>query len=57
MASEHSLASGNLRCAYCTNEATRTDPFSGEPVCDEDFHVLIGGEADDPPWRCGTGAD
>jgi hypothetical protein len=41
-------------CEYCVNRATRTEPFSGNPCCDQCFNILIGGEADDPPWRCGN---
>lgn len=41
-------------CAYCPNVAVRTEPFSGKPCCDECFNLLIGGEANDPPFRCGN---
>ena len=41
-------------CAYCLNQAVRTDPFGQEPCCNECFNLLIGGEADDPPFRCGN---
>jgi hypothetical protein len=41
-------------CEYCPNEATRFDPFSQRPCCDQCFNLLIGGDEDDPPFRCGT---
>jgi hypothetical protein len=43
-------------CDYCGAEAHpwRVDPFGGKPCCDACFNVIIGGERDDPPFRCGT---
>lgn len=43
-----------IGCHYCDNTDTRIDPFGGKPCCDECFNILIGGEPDDPPFRCGT---
>lgn len=44
-------------CAYC-NDATEVrenpEPFGGQPCCEACFNQIIGGERDDPPWRCGT---
>lgn len=40
------------QCAYCLNDAVRHDPFGQQPCCDECFNIIIGGEPDDPPWRC-----
>ena len=42
-------------CAYCgASRAPRLDPFGGNPCCDECFNILIGGNPDDEPWRCGN---
>lgn len=43
-------------CAYCPpgTLATRIDPFGQKPCCDGCFNVIIGGERDDPPFRCGN---
>lgn len=41
-------------CGYYLNPAVRTEPFGGQECCDECFNLLIGGEPDDPPWRCGN---
>lgn len=41
-------------CDYCGNPEVRDrpEPFGGKPCCEACFNLLIGGEADDPPWRC-----
>lgn len=41
-------------CAYCdaTEVRDRPEPFGGKPCCEACFNILIGGDADDPPWRC-----
>jgi hypothetical protein len=44
----------NAPCEYCPNAAVRVEPFGGQPCCDACFNLLIGGEPDDPPWRCGN---
>lgn len=41
-------------CDYCGEPAVKIDPFAQNPCCDGCFNVIIGGEADDPPWRCGN---
>lgn len=44
-------------CAYCgTNDNIREnpEPFGGQQCCESCFNMLIGGDEDDPPWRCGT---
>lgn len=43
-------------CAYCpeTEVHELPEPFGGQPCCEGCFTVLIGGERDDLPWRCGT---
>lgn len=41
-------------CEYCEREAVRTEPFGLRRCCDPCFNVLIGGNEDDEPWRCGT---
>lgn len=47
-------------CHYCQepNPEMREnpEPFGGEPCCEVCFIMLIGGEPDDPPWRCGASA-
>lgn len=42
-------------CAYCdaTEVRENPDPFGGRPCCEACFNELIGGERNDPPWRCG----
>lgn len=42
-------------CAYCGATELREDPepFGGQPCCESCFAALIG-DADGPPWRCGT---
>jgi hypothetical protein len=41
-------------CEYCSNTAIRTEPFGGKPCCDQCFNIIIGGNPDDEPWRCGN---
>lgn len=44
-------------CEYCgTVEDIRElpDPFGHRQCCEGCFSLLIGGEDDDDPWRCGT---
>ena len=43
-------------CAYCGATEVREypEPFGGQLCCEACFNLLIGGEADDPPWRCGN---
>jgi hypothetical protein len=43
-------------CGYCdaTEVRENPEPFGGLPCCEACFNLLIGGSADDPPWRCGT---
>lgn len=45
-------------CAYCGNPDVRDipEPYGGKPCCDPCFSMVIGGEPDDRPWRCGTPA-
>lgn len=45
-------------CDYCGVPDVRDapEPFGGKPCCDTCFNLLIGGSADDPPWRCGGAA-
>lgn len=47
-------------CDYCgTFEDIREypDPIGGKRCCEGCFNQIIGGERDDPPWRCGTSLD
>lgn len=46
----------NTGCDFCGNVDVREypEPFTGKPCCDSCFNVLIGGNEDDPPWRCGN---
>lgn len=41
-------------CDYCgaPDVRDRPEPFGGKPCCDACFNLIIGGEADDPPFRC-----
>jgi len=43
-------------CAYCGNPDVRDrpEPFGGKPCCDPCFNILIGGDENDPAWRCGN---
>lgn len=43
-------------CAYCPSTEVREspEPFGGQPCCEGCFNELIGGDRDDPPWRCGN---
>lgn len=44
-------------CEYCgtvENIRESPDPFGQKQCCEGCFNVLIGGEYDDDPWRCGT---
>jgi hypothetical protein len=43
-------------CDFCGDPDIRDtpEPFSGKPCCDKCFNVVIGGDVDDPPWRCGN---
>ena len=44
-------------CEYCgtvENIRESPDPFGQKQCCEGCFSVLIGGEYDDAPWRCGT---
>lgn len=44
-------------CAYCgalEDIRENPDPFGGQRCCEGCFNQIIGGERDDPPWRCGT---
>lgn len=45
-------------CAYCREPDAmmreNPEPFGGQPCCEACFNLLIGGDVDDPPWRCGT---
>lgn len=43
-------------CDYCGAPDVRDspDPFGGKPCCDRCFNVIIGGDENDPPWRCGN---
>lgn len=43
-------------CAYCGEREVRErpEPFGGQKCCEGCFNELIGGERDDPPWRCGS---
>lgn len=43
-----------IGCHYCDSPDTRIEPFGGKPCCDACFVELIGGERDDPPFRCLT---
>lgn len=46
----------DLACAYCGHPEVREypDPFGQQRCCDGCFNQLIGGDRNDPPWRCGT---
>lgn len=48
----------DVGCAYCGNLEVREnpEPFGGKQCCDPCFNILIGGDEDDPAWRCGNGA-
>jgi hypothetical protein len=49
------MAADQQACFYCGERpATRLDPFGLDPSCDQCVNVLIGGEPDDPPFRCGN---
>ena len=41
-------------CDYCgaPDIRDRPEPFGRKPCCDACFNLIIGGEADDPPFRC-----
>ncbi len=43
-------------CDFCGDPNVRDDPepFGGKRCCDPCFSLLIGGELDDRPWRCGN---
>ncbi len=43
-------------CEYCGAPEVREspEPFGQRRCCDPCFNQLIGGDRDDPPWRCGT---
>lgn len=45
-------------CHYCADPAPQMrenpEPFGGRECCESCFNILIGGEPDDPPWRCGN---
>ena len=44
-------------CAYCgATEDIREnpEPFGRQQCCEACFSQIIGGERDDPPWRCGN---
>lgn len=41
-------------CSFCDNTAVRDEPFAGKRCCNQCFNLLIGGDADDEPWRCGN---
>lgn len=46
----------DLNCHFCGDPNVRDvpEPFTQKPCCDGCFNLLIGGEFDDPPWRCGN---
>lgn len=43
-------------CEFCGSAEVRDlpEPFTGKPCCDPCFNIIIGGNADDPPWMCGN---
>ena len=41
-------------CEYCGKPAVRYDPFAQKPCCNPCFNLIIGGDEDDPPFRCGN---
>lgn len=41
-------------CTYCDKPSTTVDPFSGNVCCDECFAIIISGEEDAKPFKCGN---